>query len=204
MIRFIDLDTAPVKNSLPPHALALVALLPSASHAQQGVESLSTVELRVGIAQPSSELGEDDLEIGFGVDALLSYVVAPSAAIYAGWGYHRFGVDGSGLDIDQTGYVLGVAWLGAFGGSDVGYRFNVGATYEHLVFESDTAERVDDSEHGLGYEIGAAVLLPLGTTYVLTPGLRFRSISRAVEFDGVDRDVDVDYLAAEIGIGFTF
>ena len=54
------------------------------------------------------------------------------------------------------------------------------------------------------WEAGAGVSFALSEGLRLTPGVRYRVLSRDLEIDDVTIEVDLEYLAAEVGASWSF
>jgi hypothetical protein len=131
---------------------------------------------------------------------------APALTAYAGWGWMHFGVEesfaGSNVDYEETAFTFGLRFEHPLSG-DAGpaYWLRAGGLYGHVELEDSHGDRLADSGHGLGWEVGAGVGLDFHRAR-LTPGLRFRVLSRDVAVEDITTDVDLWYLAAEIGVRF--
>jgi hypothetical protein len=84
------------------------------------------------------------------------------------------------------------------------YRVRFGGTYNHIEVENSDGQLVTDSGHGLGWEIGTGVIVPFGDSWRLTPGVRYRSLGRTLHLGAVGMDVDLTYMAVEIGFAHHF
>ena len=71
-----------------------------------------------------------------------------------------------------------------------------------IEIENQEGDLIADSGHGLGWEVGAGVAIGVGEKGSLTPGPRYRSLSRDLEFDGVEVPVDLRYVTAELGFAW--
>ncbi len=103
-----------MKNAAEFAAALLVVASPLAG---QEVEDPSrwSIGLQAGVAAPITEIEGDGLGTGFGFEGNLAYRVAPHLSLYAGWDWHRFAPESllgqSDVDVEETGYVLGVSWI---------------------------------------------------------------------------------------------
>lgn len=168
-------------------------------------------ELRAGAAVPVDDLGEAQLESGFGFDVEVSAEVVEALWLYAGWGAHELTADaepwGADAEIEQTGYRAGLRWMKPFPGEIPGspaFWALAGVTAEHLEIEDADENPVDDTGHGAGWEAGAGVALRLFGGWTLSPGVRYRALSREVSFGDFDPELYLEYLALDVGLGFTF
>jgi hypothetical protein len=63
---------------------------------------------------------------------------------------------------------------------------------------------VTNSGHGLGWEGGAGLAVRLDDHWRITPGLRFRSLTRDLTIGGTRTPADLRYLAIEAGFSRRF
>lgn len=193
-----------MKNTLGILTILLLAAYPAAA------QSPWAVDIRGGAAFPVEELGDVELDTGGGLGATLSWQVQPEFALYGGWDWANFTtgepLGGVEVDVEMTGYNFGVRFERpahpALG--NLRYRIGAGGLFSHIEVEDDDGELVDDSEHGLGFEVEAGLLIPVGMQWTLVPGARFRSLSRDLELVEVELPVDLRYIQAEVGLQFTF
>jgi opacity protein-like surface antigen len=146
----------------------------------------------------------DDSENGFGFGATLQYRVLPHVFLYGGWDWTHYqaleAIAGPDMDLEETGYALGARFEHPIGSSSTNWWVRAGALYNHFELEDDDGDLVDDSGHGLGWEAGAGVAVELGSGWSLTPGLRYRSVSRDVEIDAAETEIELQAVALEVGI----
>lgn len=169
-----------------------------------------SLELTAGPAVPTGDLGDLDLNTGLAFGGTVSAKILPHFAIYGGWDWVHFssdetGIDGE-LDVEETGYVFGLRWEHPLRG-EVGFpklRLQAGGTYKHIEIEDEEGELVADSDHGLGWEAGAGLTMSVGERWTVTPGLRFRSLSRELDLGMGERSMDLRYVAFELGVAWIF
>lgn len=178
--------------------IATISLLSLNAHAQQDW----SFEFRAGANLPIDDLGDIKLDAGAGFEGTAAYAFTPALAVYGGWGWHQFDAEAqnSDPDVEQTGYVLGLQYTNTFPSSALGYRLRSGLTYEHIEIEDDDGDIVFDTDHGVGFELGGALSFALSDSWSLTPGLRYRYLSRDVEFGTNDGDADLSYIALDVGV----
>lgn len=165
-------------------------------------------ELRAGAAVPTQELGDVDLGTGFGFEGTLDAVLVGGLAAYAGWDWHRFtpddGFAGPDVDVEETGYALGLRYDRPLGATATPFiRVRAGGTYNHIELEDDD-ELAADSGHGVGWEAGAGLGFALGSGWRVIPAARYRSLSRSIEIDAAETDVDLTYVALEVAFSKRF
>jgi hypothetical protein len=165
-----------------------------------------SVELDADAAFATQDLGAADLGAGFGFEATVAYRFLPHLSAYAGWGWHHFTADGflPGIDVDaeETGYTFGLEFAHPLGRSPLGYFVQAGGLYDHIELES--GDDAMDTGHGLGWQLGAGLVAPLGSKWRLTPGVHYRSLSRDLEIGDVSTDLDLTYLTVRVGLARTF
>jgi hypothetical protein len=83
-------------------------------------------------------------------------------------------------------------------------QFRAGGTYNHIEIEDPDGDIVADSGLGLGWEIGTGVTLPLTGNWRVSPGLRYRALSRDVTIGSTTTGVDLRYVALELGFTWGF
>jgi hypothetical protein len=179
-----------------------LASAPASAQGRFGVEVSGASEFA------TQDLGSADLGMGLGLEATLTYRIQPHLSAYAGWGWHRFSTDGlpAGPDgsAEETGYTVGLQFAHPFGSSGLGYYVAAGGVYDHIEMENAAGDTVGDTGHGLGWQAGAGLVVPLSSRVSLTPGVRFRSLSRELDADGVTTDMDLRYVSGRVGVAATF
>jgi len=167
------------------------------------------IELRVGPDFATQDLGDANLNTGFGSEVVFSYQFIPRLAGYAGFGYGRSTVDGNsfaGSDaiVEETGYTFGVQFIQPVRASRFGYFLRAGGVYNHLEIEDDASSLSADSGHGFGWQVGAGPVVTLGQNWRVMPGLRYRALSRDITIGDVKSDLDRTYLSAGVGVMWMF
>lgn len=198
------------KQAIAVAALGLVfALAPSDVDAQRRW----AFELRANAAVPTQDIGDDELDTGFGLEGTFRYRFLTHLGAYAGWDWIRFGADdafaGANMDLEETGYVLGLRFEHPFSGEEptgagLAWWVRAGGTYNHIEVENSDGDMVADSGHGVGWEAGGGLAYGFAGSWSLTPGVRYRSLSRDVEIGGTTTDVDLQYVAFEVGLARFF
>lgn len=165
-------------------------------------------DIRPGVNFATKELGNTDLKTGFGFEGNLSYRMLPYLGAYAGWGWNRFSAEqsfmGSNLDFEETGYSLGLQFGQNFKKSEIGYIIKGGGTYNHIETENNNGDIINDTGHGLGWQIGAGITVPVAKRWTLVPEVRYRSLSRTMGTGDGRRDVQLNYVSTGIGISYSF
>lgn len=183
-----------MKNSI--KLLSLIALL-SVSQLVLAQERWS-FELRPGVNFPTTETLGSDLSTGFGGELVFGYRFLEHTGVYGGWGWNQFSQDD--IDVEMTGYTFGLQFIHPINESSISYLVRAGGIYNHLEFEDDAGNITYDTGHGLGWEAGLGLELPLGDTFKLRPQVGYRSLSRETDFEGITEDADLNYISLSIGI----
>ena len=147
--------------------LGILALLLIAAPGTIHAQSRWRFEIRGGPAFVTQDLGDAALGTGFGFEGTVGYRFQPHLWAYAGWDWHRFSDEasfaGSENDLEETGYALGLQFEHPIGRSEaVALQLRAGGTYNHVEIENTAGDLVTDSEHGLGWETGAALAVRFG------------------------------------------
>lgn len=166
------------------------------------------VELSSGVSCPISEINGTELNRGFGFEGIFHYRFMPHLGAYAGWGWNSFGADesyaGTDVNFEETGYVLGLQYKHPFGSSPVSYYVRAGGLYNHVETENSDGDVINNSGHGLGYQVAIGLDIPVGRNWSLTPGFKFSSLDRDSDFNNETIDMNYSYMSLRLGILKTF
>jgi len=167
-------------------------------------------DLRTG-GGPSQDPDQVAMGAGWGFEGTFQYRFMPHLGAYAGWDWVRFPTDdsfaGTDMDFEETGYVFGLRFEHPFSGelgTGPAWWVRAGGTYDHIEIENPDGDIVVDSGHGLGWEAGTGLAFALGTNWSLTPGARYRSLSRDMTISGAVQKVDLSYVLFEVGLTRSF
>lgn len=167
-----------------------------------------SLEFSPGVAVATSDLGDADLGIGFGFEALLAYRVMPHLTAYGGWGWHHFGSEdgfgGADLDVEETGYTFGFRFIHPLMNRAPRVLLGAGAVYNHIELENDDGDIVEDSGHGFGWQAEAGIAMNAARTWEIIPTIRYRALTREIETAGTSVDVDLNYVTFRVGVRKTF
>ncbi len=168
-----------------------------------------TLDLRGAIAMPTADLADADLSTGAGFGATIAVQLQQHLHLYGGWDWMRFAADesfaGPEPDFEETGYTFGLRFEHPLGASSrTMYRLEAGGTYKHFEFEDEDGDITVDTGHGLGYEAGVGLLVPLSGSWRLAPTVRYRALSRDFTVGSVTTTGDLKYVALEIGFSKRF
>lgn len=167
------------------------------------------IGFEAGAAFPVEKLVDADLKTGVGFEGVVNYRFLPHLAVYAGWDWRRFSTDlaggtsfvGSETDIEETGYVLGLRFEHPLGGPGLPWLMvKGGATLAHLEIEDGDGDSLADTGHGVGWEAGVGLAVPVREQIRVVPALRFRSLARELQIGGVTRDARLRFLSVEVGV----
>lgn len=145
----------------------------------------------------------DSSEAGFGFGATLHLRLMPHLFVYGGWdwmGYQAIEeIAGPDVDLEETGYAAGLRWEHPLGASGITYWVRGGALIHHFELEDDAGDLLDDTGHGVGWEAAAGMGFSLGSGWSLTPGVRYRSVTREAEIDATAIDIELQAVTFELG-----
>ncbi len=190
--------------------LAVTALLITAASTELRAQRPLGFELRGGIASPSGELDDSQLQRGIGFEGSVSYRLQPRLSAYFGWDWWRFAADeafaGAGVDLEETGFAFGLRYDRPLPGrrdSGPGVWLRAGGTADHFELEDADGRIIADSGYGPGWEVGAGLSLPWAG-WRLTPGVRVRYLSRDVEVNDRRFNLGLRTYAFEFGVAHAF
>tara|TARA_R110002051_G_scaffold325867_1_gene432606 strand:+ start:146046 stop:146618 length:573 start_codon:yes stop_codon:yes gene_type:complete len=164
-----------------------------------------SVEVRPGVNFPISDFGEANIKTGFGFEAAIGYRFMEHLGAYVGWGYNTFKLEDSNFDFDETGYTFGFQFIHPLGTSDkLSYLVRAGGIYNHIEIENSNGAIVEDSGHGLGWELGAGINYELGSNWYFRPQIGYRALSRTIELGEITSNIDINYFVFGVGIAKTF
>jgi hypothetical protein len=75
-----------------------------------------------------------------------------------------------------------------------------GAIYSHIEVENDNAEILEDTGHGTGLQLAAGMDFKLGSSWSLTPFVKYHSLNRPLNTEAGTADTRFSYLSVRIGI----
>jgi len=161
-------------------------------------------ELSGGPSFSTSDPGNTNLKTGAGFEGIFHYRFLKHTGVYAGWGWNRFASDGATaagkLDFEETGYVFGLQFKHPVGASNLSYFLRAGGLYNHIEIENEDGEIIEDSGHGLGWQLAGGVDIPLGKNWSITPGVKFNSLTREMQSNETKADMDFNYISVRVGI----
>lgn len=102
-----------------------------------------TVELRPGIHFATSDLGDAELNTGFGAEVALGYRFMPHLGAYVGWGWNQFSSHNNSFagtgdtDFEETGYTFGLQFIHPIVDSSTSYMVRIRGIYNHIEAENN-------------------------------------------------------------------
>lgn len=181
--------------------LGMITLLSIGAFAQNNEKKFG-FELNTGASFPVKELGNTQLNPGFGFESVFHYRFMSHLGVYAGWGWNRLSAENSfaGNDacFEETGYVFGLQFMHPIADYPISYYFRGAGLYNHI--EIEHADIVHDTGHGFGYQIAGGINLNLGKDWSLNPGVKFNALSRSSDFEGISMDMDYQYISVRVGL----
>jgi opacity protein-like surface antigen len=194
-------------------AALLAAVVPVAAQAQFATPF--SIEGRAGAVVPIGDFGDTEVmgaKTGFGFGVNGAYRVIPMLDLYAGFSWHRFGVEDDpefgdvNFDLDDSGFEVG-ARLFVPGMTGISPWVQGGLILQQLKMggsEGGISASLT-SDRAAGFEVGAGAAFPLTPNLSLTPGVRYRQFKAKFDLPFIGSEsLDVQYLAADLGVQFRF
>ncbi len=176
------------------------------AHFAQAQDQLN-VTFRPCFNDPVKNLGSTDLKNGGGFEVSFSYRFIPRLAAYAGWGRNSFNPENSDNSVDhfqETGYRFGLLFIHPMSSES---KFNIllsaGGVFNHIETENDDGDIIDDTGHGLGWEVEAALSIMLNKRWQIVPGFRYHALTRDITIGAVKESVDLNYVSLGVGVSWT-
>lgn len=173
-------------------ALAVGMLGTAATAVAAQTSERISVEGRLGLTLPTGDLSDAGGSSGLALGADVMYTFTPTLTGYAGISRDMFSCDDDeGCDDDFTsgGFQAGLKFLLARDGNALPWVR--AGLLGHSLEVGD-----NDSDLGLGFEVGGGIDLGLTSRFSVVPALHFRSYSPDFEGDG---DLSVNWLALTLG-----
>ncbi len=187
--------------------LALLVIATLSAKAQEN-ENRFGIEVSGGASFATGKLNETSLNTGFGAEGIFHYRFLPHLGAYAGWGWNSFGADnsfaGNDVNFEETGYVLGLQYKKQFANSAIGYYLRAGGLYNHIETENADGDIINDTGHGIGFQLAGGFDFPLGNNWSFTPGVKFNALTRNTDFEEVSTDLNYNYVSVRVGFVKSF
>ncbi len=172
------------------------------------MQDRTSVEFRPGANFATKNPGGADIGAGGGFEATFAFQLMPHLAVYAGWGRNAFKSDnsfaGNNTSFEETGYTYGLQFIHPFSTAKLSYMIRVGAVSNHIEVENSDGDTVADSGHGLGWQAEYGLVIPVGESWRLIPGIRYRYLSRDIRYDATAMPFDLRYISVGMGVNWTF
>jgi opacity protein-like surface antigen len=184
--------------------LALLGVAGSAEAQYAGLGIPLSIEARGGVAFPTGDLGEADLNTGFGFQVGGILEVTPRLGVYAGYSRTEFEADDNIVDASfiDSGLNAGVraSFAPVLGLTGAAPYVHGGLVYHQVELDVDGIDEDDlgESDYSLGFEVGGGLDFPLGRKVSVTPAVKY--VRYEPEFDGEGSDGDVSYVALDVGL----
>jgi hypothetical protein len=165
------------------------------------------VTFRPTFSFPVKDLGATELKKGGGFEATVSYRFIPRLAAYAGWGWNTFRPEQSDNSIEhfeETGYRFGLQFIHPLNTeSKLNILLSAGGVGNHIETENEQGDIIYDTGHGLGWEVDAALSIPLNDRWQIVPGIRYHALSREMTNGTAKESVDLNYISVGVGVSWT-
>jgi opacity protein-like surface antigen len=183
-------------------AAVLAALGASAveANAQMGIPL--AVEGRLDYAVPTGDF-DDAVDEGTSISGGVSLGVRPGLALYGSYSNTRFGVgltDDDEPDAEDSGFSVGLTAALPAGSARFSPWIGAGAVF-HTLELGGVEDGIDEE---VGFEVGGGVAIGVAQNVRLTPGIGFRRYSTEIEGLLGDRELDVSYVTAGVGLNISF
>jgi opacity protein-like surface antigen len=183
--------------------LGMVAVFALNGKAQNNEKKFG-FELSSGASFATRQLAGTDLKTGFGFEGIFHYQFMSHLGAYAGWGWNRNSAKesfaGSKTDFEETGYVFGLQFKQPIGNSPASWYARAAGLYNHIEIENEAGDIIFDTKHGFGWQLAGGVDVNLGRNWSLTPGIKFNALNKTADFEGVSKELNLNYLSARVGI----
>lgn len=183
-------------------ALFMLVAMSLSSFAQENSKHFG-FELSSGVSIATDKLAESTLNPGFGFEGILHYRFMQHFGVFAGWGWNRFGANesfaGNDVCFEETGYVYGFQFKHPIQTMPISYYLRAGGLYNHIEIENADGDIIGDTGHGFGLQFAAGIDYSIGKNWSITPGVKYNSLSRDVEKEGVTTSLKQNYLSVRVG-----
>ena len=192
-------SSKPLKSTL---LVIIICFFYNASTAQSNWQAT----IRPGANFPVKKLGTIDLKTGVGLEAAVAYRFLPNLSAAAGWGWNHFASKQSenDIDIEETGYLIGLKYDHPLGSSKLKYAISGGAVYNHNEVENNEGDITSDSGHGWGWQIEGGLPWMVSKKLIVEPNIRYHSLSRKINISDQHQAVDLRYVSAGVSLSWQF
>jgi len=186
--------------------LSLLIVFASFNCFAQEKEPRLGIEVNERTSFAIKKLDDAKMKVGFGFEGILHYRFYKHLEAYAGWGWNYFSSEdsfaGENCDFEETGYMFGLQFKHTIWDSPISYYVRAGGLWNHIEIENIDGNIIEDTKHGLGYQLAGGVYIPIGKNWSFNTGLIFNSLNRnnIVFSDNIKRTLDLKYLSLRVGI----
>lgn len=163
-----------------------------------------SAEFRPGLSIPTEKLGENDIKVGYGLEAKIAYKMMPHLRVYGGWAWNEFrsgsGSEPPNIKIDETGYTFGFELTLPVTRPPLTYYVFAGGVYNKINIEDITNNVMANSDHGLGWQLGGGLDYEFATHWSVRPEVKYHSLKGDVELLGVTESVSLNYIGFSVGL----
>ena len=156
---------------------------------------------------PVNDLGTTELKNGGGFGVNFSYRFMSQFSGYAGWCWDRFSPaqsDNTVAHFEETGYRFGLQFIQPLSvESKLNLHLGAGGVGHHIEAESEDGDIIDDSGHGLGWEVEVGLSFPISKRWQIVPDIRYHSLSREMMTGTTEESVDLNYISVGVGVSWT-
>jgi|GEM_PF-896561 len=189
-----------MKKAMFAAVLAAISASTVDADAQMGIPL--SVEGRLDYAVPTGDF-DDEVDEGTSLSGGISLGVRPGLALYGSYSNTRFGVgltDDDEPHAEDSGFSVGLTAAVPGGGARFSPWIGAGAVF-HTLELGGVEDGIDEE---VGFEVGGGIAIGVAQNIRLTPGVGFRRYS--TEIDGLlgDRELDVSYFTAGVGLNISF
>lgn len=179
----------------------VAALAGSAGEAGAQMGIPLSIEGRLDYAVPTGDF-DDSADEGVSIGGGASLGVRPGLALYGTYSNTRFGVSLTSdeePDAEDSGFSVGLT-AALPGGIGAQPWIGAGAVF-HTLELGGVEEGIDEE---VGFEVGGGVALGIARNVRLTPGIGYRRYSTEIQGLLGDRELDVSYFTAGVGLNISF
>jgi hypothetical protein len=183
--------------------LGMFTLLSSGIFAQNS-EKRFGFEINAGASFPANEIANTRMKAGPGFEGLFHYRFMPHLGVYGGWGWNKLSADnsfaGSDVCFEETGYIFGLQFAHPIADLPVSFYVRGAGLYNHIEIENAEGDIVEDTGHGLGFQLASGINIDIGNSWTLNPGVKFNALSRDSNYENTSRALDYRYVSLRVGI----
>lgn len=183
--------------------LAILLLFAGSIFAQETGKRFG-FELNGGASVATQKIEDVNTQTGGGFEGIFHYRFMPHLGVYGGWGWNklpaRHSFAGDDVCFEETGYVFGLNFSHPIDDSGLSYYVRAAGLFNHIETENADGDIINDTGHGLGFQLAGGIEIPLNSKWSLTPGVKFNSLSRETKYEGTIRQLDYQYISIRAGI----